>query len=314
MSEPLLEIRNLSVTFPVRDGRLFRRRRFFAVKDFSATIRVGETFCLVGESGCGKTTLLRALLGWPFLKRGTVVFRGASFPVGDRRVWSHCQLVFQNPVGSLNPFLTLAQSVEEPMRAAGIGKRRRERRVRGAAAQVGLPEELLSRYPGEVSVVEAQRTALARALVAEPELLLLDEPISALDALHRKQIIDLLVELKRSRSMTYFLVTHNLGLVRKLGTTVAVMYLGHPVEIAPAEAFFRAPRHPYSQALLSNALAPGLWKGERLVLRGEVPSAQHSPPGCPFHPRCPQRLPRCEREFPPWTTVGQHHRVRCHRW
>ncbi|OEU51636.1 MAG: hypothetical protein BA861_11650 [Desulfobacterales bacterium S3730MH5] len=316
LTTPFLSIRNLAVRFPVRSESFFRGRSFYAVHHVSLDIFKKETFCLIGESGSGKTTLVWATLGLHPFQEGEIVFNGQSVkqtndPV-HQKLKSNAQIVFQDPAASLSPFLTLGQSIEEPLRARGVRKKEMAAIVERLAMQTGLSYELLQRRPFEVSGGQNQRACIARALSTKPDILFLDEPLTALDAIVQRQVARLLYVMKEDYSFTYFLITHDLGLVKRIGTTVAVMYLGKIVEKATKEDFFSSPCHPYSRALLSSVLKPGIWQGKRIVLEGQVPSPQTPPSGCVFHTRCPRRLPVCEKTRPAKKTVGAEHDVLCH--
>lgn len=222
------------------------------------------------------------------------------------------QLVFQDPSASLSPFLTLGKSMEEPLLAQGMNKKERAEIVYKLADQMGLSHKVISRKPSAVSGGQCQRACIVRALSTNPEILFLDEPLAALDTLTQKKVAELLCRIREQYRMTFFLVTHNLSLVKKIGTTVAVMYLGRIVEKAPAEQFFLQPRHPYSQALLSSTLDPDLWNKKRIILKGEI-SSRHAPSsGCIFYSRCFQRIAECKTEPPPRRLVSDKHEVFCH--
>ncbi len=316
MNQPLLSLDDFGVQFEARSGGFFRKQKFFAVRHVSMEVFRNETFCLIGESGSGKTTLIRALLGFHGFHEGRIVHEGEqvakSRDKAHRRLIQKSQLVFQDPVSSLSPFMTLADSMEEPLRARGIGKRERKERIALLAGRIGLSEELLFRKPAQASGGQNQRACIGRALSTSPEILFLDEPLASLDPVVQRRVSDLLCRIKAEQDITFFMITHDLGLVKTIGSRVAVMYLGGIVETAPGEAFFSKPMHPYSRALLSSSLTPGLWTGKRIVLEGEMPSALSPPKGCPFHPRCRMRLPVCEQERPPRRTVAEGHHVACH--
>jgi oligopeptide/dipeptide ABC transporter ATP-binding protein len=316
MKTPFLSIRNLAVKFPVRSESLFRRRSFYAVRNISLDIQEKETFCLIGESGSGKTTLVWAILGLHPFQEGEIIFNGQSIKKSNdpvhQKLRSNAQMVFQDPVTSLNPFLRLGQSIEEPLSAKGVRKKERTAIAKRLAMQTGLSYELLQRRPSKVSGGQNQRACIARALSTKPDILFLDEPLTALDALTQSQVVNLLCRMKKEYDLTYFFITHDLGLAQKIGTTVAVMYLGRIVEKAQVDAFFSNPCHPYSQALLSSVLKPGIWHGKRIILKGESPSPQSPPAGCVFHPRCPRKLAECEKTAPAGKTVEAEHEVFCH--
>jgi peptide/nickel transport system ATP-binding protein len=281
----------------------------------SLDIAENEVFCLIGETGSGKTTLIRSILGLHPFQEGQIFFKGRVVEKHDdsvhRELRSNTGMVFQDPVASLSPFLTLGQSIEEPLRAKGIGRQEREEIVKNLAKQAGLSYALLQRRPSQASGGQNQRVCIARALSTRPDLLFLDEPFSALDAIVQKEVARLLSRVKEEHHLTYLLITHDLPFVKCIGTTVAVMYLGRMVERAKGELFFSNPCHPYSQSLLSSVLKPGIWQGKRTVLEGEIPSPQIPPSGCVFHPRCPRSLPECQRTSPTGKTVEPEHEVFC---
>ncbi|MBU0994899.1 MAG: ABC transporter ATP-binding protein [Proteobacteria bacterium] len=318
MTEPAsyLTIKNLSVRFDLRSGPFFRKRSFFAIKDISLNIRKHDVFCLIGESGSGKSTLMWTLLGMHRFFKGEINYKGGRVErFGDsyhRRLISDAQMVFQDPVASLNPHLTLGRSIEEPMRAKKISRKTAQAAVAGLAEKTGLPADILKRKPTEASIGQNQRACIARALSVKPEILFLDEPLTALDPIVQTRVKKLLMDMKDAFGLTYFLVTHDLGFAKKIGTAVAVMYLGRIVEQAPAADFFSNPRHPYSQALLSGSLSPFVWQKERIILEGEIPSPHEPPKGCVFHPRCRNRMPVCDQIKPACRKPGKDHLVYCH--
>ena len=312
----LINIRNLSIRFPIGSGGLFSKRFFHAVKNVNLDIVHKEIFCLIGESGSGKTTLMNGLLGFCPYQEGEIIFDNK--PVrhqGDtvhQILKARSQVVFQDPVASLNPYLTLQQSILEPLHAGKHSKKEKEIIARRLAAETGLPEFLLKRKPGKASTGQNQRACIARALSTEPDILFLDEPLSALDAINSKEIAELLVRLKKNHGLTCFLITHNLDLVKEIGTTVAVMYLGRIIEKAPVKDFFSTACHPYSLALLANSRKSGPDKNKRIILEGDIPSPHDPPSGCVFHPRCKKRLPVCEQKEPVKRNISRDHVVFCH--
>jgi oligopeptide/dipeptide ABC transporter ATP-binding protein len=316
MTFSLLRIRHLSVKLKDRSGFLFRRRLLYAVRDVSLDIETNQTFCLLGESGSGKTTLAWSILGPHPFHGGSIVFHGSHIKKSNdavhQKLRSSAQMVFQNPAASLDPHFPLWRSIAEPLVAKGIGKQARSAMVRDLAINTGLSPDLLQRRPSEVSGGQNQRACLARALSTRPAFLILDEPLSALDAIAQHQLVDLLCRIKERFRLTYFLITHDMALAKQIGTVVAVMYLGTIVEKAPAQAFFSNPCHPYAKALLSSALTPGLWQGPRIILQGEIPSMQAPPSGCVFHPRCPSKMAVCDKVPPEEISVGEGHAVVCH--
>jgi oligopeptide/dipeptide ABC transporter ATP-binding protein len=314
--DTLISTKNLSVKFSLGSGKFLSRRSFYAVKNVTLDIRQKEIFCLIGESGSGKTTLMNGILGFCSYQEGEIIFdkQPAGHP-GDpvhQRLKKQSQVVFQDPISSLNPYLSLKQSIIEPLLVRGINKKEGEKTAYRLAAETGLPDFILEKKPGKVSVGQNQRACIARALSTRPDILFLDEPLSALDAVNRKEISELLFRLKESHGLTCFLITHDLGLVRNIGTTVAVMYLGRIVEKAPVKDFFSGAYHPYSQALLTNALNSELNEKNRIIIKGDIPSPHDPPSGCVFHPRCPKRLPMCEEKAPSKIKINKHHEVFCH--
>ncbi|MDE2199011.1 MAG: ABC transporter ATP-binding protein [Rhodospirillales bacterium] len=311
----VLEIADLAVHFPARGGAAVR-----AVDGVSLRIEAGETLGLVGESGCGKTTIANAATGLLAPTRGSVRVLGEELAGADarrlRRLREHVQMVFQNPVTSLNPRMRVGTAIGEPLLVRG--------RARGAALraqvaalldEVGLGAEHAARFPHQLSGGQRQRVVIARALALRPKLLVCDEPVSALDVSVRAQILNLLVALQARLGMASLFVSHDLAVVRHVCDRVAVMYLGRLVEEAPRDALFAGPRHPYTRALLAAVPEPdpAVQRARRPVpLEGEVPSPAAPPPGCRFHPRCPMAVPRCAVEVPAWRAVGAA-MVACHR-
>ena len=317
MSETLVAARGLGRSFSARLPR-GRRGTFWAVRDVSLEIRRGETLALVGESGCGKSTLGRLLALLVPSSCGELEVGGRSAVGLSRRglkpLRRNVQMVFQDPVSALNPRHPVAAILTEPLRNYGIGTR--SERIERAVAllqAVGLSGAELRRYPHELSGGQRQRVALARALVLEPAFVVADEPVSALDVSIRRQILDLLMELKERFGLTYVFIGHDLGVVRQIAGRVAVMYLGRIVELAPRERLFAAPRHPYTRALLESV--PRLGAGKRTIgraLPGEPASALDPPPGCPFHPRCRYASAICRSLRPEPSSADGTHWVACH--
>ncbi len=315
---PLLAVSDLETHFPIRRG-LFRRvvGQVRAVDGISFTIQRGRTLGLVGESGCGKTTAGRSILRLVEPTAGSVRFAGrevrAERPATLRSLRRRMQIVFQDPYGSLNPRMTVRALLEEGLLVHRMGdSRERLRRMTAALERTGMPAATLARYPHEFSGGQRQRIAIARAVVLEPEFLVLDEPISALDVSIQAQVVNLLVELRRELGLTYLFVSHDLSVVEYISDDVAVMYLGRLVETAPAADLYARPLHPYTHALFS--AVPSVEaerRRRRIILPGDVPSPARPPAGCRFHPRCPLAEAVCREVDPPATVVGGH-RVHCH--
>ncbi|CAM4122230.1 ATP-binding cassette domain-containing protein [Nocardiopsis rhodophaea] len=320
----LLEIANLKVHFPIRSGVLVDRTvgYVYAVDGVSLAIRRGSTYGLVGESGCGKTTLGRAVLRLVDITAGRVWLDNADLahmPAEEmRRTRRRAQMVFQDPLGSLNPRQNVESILMEGLIAHGIGESREERRatVIEALEAVGLSSAVLPRYPHEFSGGQRQRIGIARALVLEPDLIICDEPVSALDVSIQAQVLNLLEELQRARGLTYLVIAHDLAVVRHVSDTVGVMYLGALVEEADSDTLYAAPMHPYTRALMSAVPVPDPDvedARERVLLPGDLPSPASPPPGCRFHTRCPWRqAERCATERPALRTVADGHKVACH--
>lgn len=318
---PLLSVDHLSVVFPV-GGSLFGRTKsaIQAVSDVSFDVGRGETLGLVGESGCGKTTTGRAVLQIVKPTAGQVYFKGQNLVGMDETMLRphrrEMQLIFQDPFASLNPRMTVGDIVMEPLTIQKIGKPAERR---GAATDllqvVGLGTGATRRYPHEFSGGQRQRIAIARALALRPALLILDEPVSALDVSIQAQVLNLLAALQRDYGLAYLFIAHDLAVVRYMSARVAVMYLGKIVEIAPARALYGAPAHPYTAGLLAAVPIPDP-SAERplraIQLRGELPSPSRPPAGCRFHPRCPRVQDRCRVEEPAPRSFGPGHVAACH--
>ncbi len=319
---PLLEVRELRKYFPVRGG-LFRRvvGQVKAVDGVSFTLLAGRTLGLVGESGCGKSTLARALLRLQEPTSGQVLLRGedltavarGDLPARRRQV----QIVFQDPYASLNPRRTVGQAIREPLDVHRVGTAsERAQRVDALLEVVGLDPQMQDRYPHEFSGGQRQRVGIARALALEPALIVADEPVSALDVSVQSQVLNLISRLQRERGIAFLFISHDLAVIQHVSDAIAVMYLGRIVELGPAAAVCREPRHPYTQALLAAVPVPDpVRRRTRLLLPGEIPSPARPPPGCPFHPRCPLVQARCRVEVPmlqPVADADDGRWVACH--
>ena len=316
--KPLMEVHGLVKHYGGSRGVLRRAESpVQAVDGVSFTVHDGETFALVGESGCGKSTLGRLLLRLETPTAGQVLFRGTDIATARRNdlrpIRRHMQMVFQNPQSSLNPRLTIGQTVSEPLEVHGLPSG--AERVRELLDLVGLPDRVANHYPHEFSGGQRQRVGLARALATEPSFLVCDEPVSALDVSIQAQILNLLVRLREQLGLTYFFISHDLGVVRYLADRVAVMYLGRIVEVATVADLFDAPLHPYTRALLSAVPSrdpDDANRRQRIVLQGDLPSAADPPSGCRFRTRCPIARDVCAEEDPPLRTLATGHDVACH--
>jgi oligopeptide/dipeptide ABC transporter ATP-binding protein len=291
---PLLQVRNLRTYFPIRRGVFSRTvNHVKAVDGVSFDVHAGKTLGLVGESGCGKTTVGRTILRLLPATGGSVTFRGEDFFAyrGEelRKVRRHMQIIFQDPVSSLIPRMTIGNIIGEPMQVHGIAKgAQRRERVAALLQRVGLDASYAARYPHEFSGGQRQRIGIARALAVDPDFIVCDEPVSALDVSIQSQILNLLSDLQQERGIAYLFIAHNLAVVEHFSDEIAVMYLGRIVEKAEARELYENPKHPYTMSLLSAIPEPDPRpRKHRIVLPGEVPSPANPPTGCPFHPRCP---------------------------
>ncbi len=319
----ILAIRDLKTYFPVRRGVLSRVHAWVkAVDGVSFSVQRGKTLGLVGESGCGKTTVGRTILRLIPATAGQVIFDGQDvFALGRselRALRRRMQIIFQDPFGSLNPRMTVGTIVGEALTVHGIARgRERDRIVAELLERCGLSASYVRRYPHEFSGGQRQRIGIARALALSPDLVICDEPVSALDVSIQSQILNLLKDLQEEMGLSYLFIAHNLAVVEHFSHEVAVMYLGRIVEKAPAEEIYRNPKHPYTQALMSAIpAADPSRRRSRVVLTGEVPSPLNPPSGCAFHPRCPLAVAACRRDVP---ALVRHegcdalHTAACHR-
>ncbi|SFU11744.1 oligopeptide/dipeptide ABC transporter ATP-binding protein [Mesorhizobium sp. YR577] len=321
MSDILLSVRDLKVHFPIRGGLLGRPAGWVkAVDGVDLDIRRGESVALVGESGCGKSTLGAAVLGMITPSAGSITFEGKPIVHGlaaTRRSLSRdVQIVFQDPVSALNPKLTIGESIAEPLHIQHVGSAaERKERVAELLKMIGLHPQHADRKPNAFSGGQRQRIVIARALALNPKLLILDEPVSALDVSIRSQILNLLLELQQRLGLSYLFISHDLSVVRHFADKVAVMYLGHLVETGPTTAVFANPVHPYTEALLSAVPLPDpvlQRQRRRIVLKGDLPSPANPPKGCKFVTRCPLAESICHETQPPLVSVGAQRLAACH--
>jgi oligopeptide/dipeptide ABC transporter ATP-binding protein len=318
--EPVLEARHLKKHFPVTTGLALQRIVGWvrSVEDVSFAIRPGETLSLVGESGAGKTTVAKTVLLLEKLSGGNLLFHGkdvATFGRAELKEYrSNVQAVFQDPWGSMNPRMRVKTIVAEPLVVnTTLTKHEIQRKVLDLLAQVGLRADQADLYPHEFSGGQRQRIAVARALALNPQLVVLDEPVSALDVSIRAQIMNLLKDIQTAFGLSYLLIAHNLATVRYMSHAVAIMYLGEVVEYGEGDELFEQPLHPYTQALVSAALPAHPDEGrQEIVLSGEMPSPLNPPSGCHFHPRCPHAMEICRQVAPVAIQMGSTHQVSCH--
>ena len=322
MTTPLLTVRDLSMHFPVTEG-IARRRvvgHVKAVDGVSFTVGRGETMGLVGESGCGKTTTGRCILRLEKPTGGEIIYDGQNIAdaegAGLRALRQRIQVIFQDPYSSLNPRMKVGAIIAEPIRVHGIiaDKRAREARVRELLSLCGLNPNFADRYPHEMSGGQRQRVGIARALAMNPEFIVCDEPVSALDVSIQAQVVNLLEDLREKLGLTYLFIAHDLSVVRHLCQRVAVMYLGRIVEMADSDSLFDTPLHPYTRALLAAVPVPDplVEQGRDFrPVKGEVPSPMNPPSGCVFHPRCPMAVERCKHQRPEAREIRPGHIVAC---
>lgn len=327
--DPLLDIRDLYKAFVIsgsfldeiglQNWRVVRNRESVkAVNGVSLGIRKGEALCVVGESGCGKTTLGRVVMGLASPTRGEIVFDGKRIDDLGRRALlpyrQRMQMIFQNPFASLNPRKTLRYTLREPLayHFPELGRAEQAQKLEAVMESVGISPKWADRYPHEFSGGQRQRISIARALMVDPEFIVADEPISALDVSIQAQVLNLMMDAKQERGLTYLFITHDLSVVEHFGTRVAVMYLGALCELADTAKLFSQPRHPYTQALLSAIPRVGETGAPHISLPGEVPTPINLPRGCVFQSRCPHVMDVCRREVPELQRTDDGQRVACH--
>ncbi len=318
-NETLLEVKELKKYFALRGGLFSKAVSYVrAVDGVSFHIRQGETLGLVGESGSGKSTTGRAILRLIEPTSGEVYFKGQDvlkLEKGElRTLRRQMQIIFQDPYASLNPRMTVGSIVGEPLTIHKIGSRSdRAGRVEAILQRVGLSAEHMRRYPHEFSGGQRQRIGIARALALQPDLIIGDEPVSALDVSIQAQVINLLQDLQREYGLTYLIIAHDLNVIRHISHRIAVMYLGKIMEVADSESLYRSPQHPYTEALLSAVPVPDpSRRRDRVVLKGDIPSPIYPPSGCVFHTRCPYVEDRCRKEVPVLKTLPGGRQVACH--
>ena len=320
MADKILEVKNLKKYFPVESKVRVEPKSVKAVDDVSFDVYRNETLSIVGESGCGKSTTGRCLIGLNKPTSGEVIYNGKNIVgISDKEQRVLCkdlQMIFQDPYSSLNPRMTIGSILEEPLIIHKICKTKEERmqRVLDMLEKVGMRRDHYYRYPHEFSGGQRQRIGIARALILEPKLVVCDEPVSALDVSIQSQVLNLLAEVKKEMNITYVFISHNMSVVRYISDRVGVMYLGHLVELAGTEELYNNPLHPYTQALLSTVPEPDPHvKREQVMLKGDIPSPLNPPSGCIFHNRCPYNEPICQDQMPPLVEIKPGHFVACYR-
>lgn len=319
MSDILLQVENLKKYFPVSQG--FLRRSGGSVRALdgvSLSVQTGETLGVVGESGCGKSTMGRSILRLIEPTAGKVTFEGRNIlsltKAQMRDLRREMQIVFQDPYASLNPRYTISETLSEPLEIHNLyASGQRKQRVQAILERVGLDPSYASRFPHEFSGGQRQRIGIARALILNPKLMILDEPVAALDVSIQSQVINLLEDLQQEFKLTYVFVAHDLSVVKHISNRILVLYLGKMAELASSHDLFVEPLHPYTKALLSAVPVPNpRAKRERIVLRGDLPSPANPPSGCVFHTRCPLAQDTCKSEVPAWREARPGHYVACH--
>ncbi|TCP29556.1 peptide/nickel transport system ATP-binding protein/oligopeptide transport system ATP-binding protein [Scopulibacillus darangshiensis] len=314
----LLEVKNIKKYFPLSKGWFSAKGHVKAVDQVSFSIQRGETFSLVGESGCGKSTLGRLINGLIKSDDGEIIFKGKNLTGANEKAWRSyrkpMQMIFQDPYASLSPRMKIKDILDEPLKIhhPELSKETRKTMVQEILDVCGIDAYHLDKYAHEFSGGQRQRIGIARALILKPELIIADEPVSALDVSIQAQVLNLLKELQENYQLTYLFISHDLSVVEHISDKIAVMYLGNIVEISPAEDIFSRPKHPYTQALLSAVPIPNpKVKRERIMLKGEIPNAANPPKGCKFHSRCPHAMDICKTVEPQLKKVeGQM--VACH--
>ena len=323
VAEPLLEVSHCKVWFTIPGQGMWNRQKqtLKAVDDISFTLQAGETLGIVGESGCGKSTLARGILGLETVTSGSIKLNGEELTTLDKKSFrnkrKNMQIIFQDPLASLDPRMTVSEIISEPLQVfhPDLSSKQRKQRVQQIMLRVGLLPNQINRYPHEFSGGQAQRIGIARALILKPELLICDEPVSALDVSIQAQIINLLMELQREMGLSMIFIAHDLSVVKHISHRVMVMYMGKVVEMASRDDLFRHSRHPYTQALMDSIPIPDpvIERAKRgAPLKGDLPSPMDPPSGCTFRTRCPKVQERCVTEIPDWKEKAPDHWVACH--
>ena len=314
----LLEIKNLSVEYKSQRGILGEKETIHAVNNLSLDIKKGEILAVAGESGCGKSTLAKAIILLEAASNGEIIFDGKNIlqmqKAELKEFRKKAQMVFQNPYASLNPKMKIFDTLKEPLK---INTNLTDEEIREKVEEImevcGLPSYYINRYPHEFSGGQRQRIGIARALVLDPQFVICDEPVSALDVSIQSQIINLLGDLQKERNFSYIFISHDLSVVEYISNRVAVMYLGNIVELADKNEIFDNPLHPYTKALMSAIPVPDpTRKRERIILSGDLPSPSNPPSGCKFRTRCPMACDKCAKEAPEYRDIGGGHFVACH--
>ena len=315
--EVLVELRHLKKYYPVNKGMLSHKQKGLvkAVNDVSLKIYKGETLGLIGESGCGKSTLSRVLMGLTDLTEGEILFKGQAIQNQNRKEFRRqAQMIFQDPYSSLDPRMSVGRIIEEPLRIhTNMGKEEKRKRVLSLLEKVSLPEDSLKKFPHEFSGGQRQRIGIARALALNPEFVVCDEPVSALDVSVQAQILNLFRQMQKDFQLTYLFISHDMSVVRHMSDRIAVMYLGSVVELAEKKELFDHTCHPYSEALMSATPVPDPNAAVKMIrLEGELPSPLNPPSGCPFQTRCPKVMQRCREQCPILKEAKPGHFVACH--
>lgn len=315
----LIEVKDVKKHFPLPKAWFEERKYVKAVDGVSFSIKRGETFGLVGESGCGKSTTGRLINGLIKTDSGEVNFKGENVANASEKVWKkyrkQMQMVFQDPFASLSPRMKVKDILMEPLTVhfPKMTTAEKEKIVGGLLGKCGISEFHLNKFPHEFSGGQRQRIGIARALILQPELIIADEPVSALDVSIQSQILNLMKDLQEEFGLTYLFISHDLSVVEHISDRVGVMYLGNLVEVATKEQIFKAPKHPYTQALLSSIpIADPKRKREQIILTGEIPNAANPPSGCKFHTRCPHAMDICKTKVPEQRQLDQDQMVACH--